>query len=251
MIVKSLISERVSVSTMSDYNGYNDGYNYNGYDNGGYTYHTENAGLLDAKTYNMAITACLFWGFLVNFVICRYFTGFFYNMNPFIFLIGYFVCAFAGIHIVRKSDAALPAFLGYNLMALPIGGVLSVFLVGYSTTVVQYAFLATALVTLIMGIMSYVYPQAFLSMGRALGISLISVIVVELIMTLIFRTSITLIDYVVALIFALYIGYDLAKSQRKAFTYVNAIGCAAELYLDIINLFMRIVSIMGRNSRRS
>lgn len=235
------------MNTMSDFNSYD----YNGYDGGGYTYRAEDTGLLDAKTYNMAITACLFWGFLVNFIICRYFTDFFYNMNPFLFLIGYFVCAFAGIHIVKKSDTALPAFLGYNLMALPVGGVLSVFLVGYSTTIVQFAFLATALVTLIMGVMSYIYPQAFLSMGKALGISLISVIVVELLMTLIFRSYMGLIDYIVALIFALYIGYDLARSQRKAFTYVNAIGCAAELYLDIINLFMRIVSILGRNSRRN
>lgn len=236
---------------MSDYNSYNDGFNYNSYDRGGYTYDAGETGLLDAKTYNMAITACLFWGFLVNFIICRYFTEFFYTMNPFIFLIGYFVCAFAGIGIVKKAKTALPAFLGYNLLALPVGGVLSVFLVGYSTTVVQYAFLATALVTLIMGVMSFLYPQSFLSMGRTLCISLIAVIVVELIMTLIFRSSITIIDYIVALIFALFIGYDLAKSQRKAFTYVNAIGCAAELYLDIINLFMRIVSIMGRNSRRN
>lgn len=247
--MQSYISGRVSVNQMSDFDSSQNGYSYGEYNNGGYTYHAEDTGLLDARTYNLAMTACLFWGFLVNFVICRFFTDFFYNMNPFVFLIGYFVCAFAGIRIVKKADKALPAFLGYNLLALPIGGVLSVFLVGYSTTVVQYAFLATALVTLIMGVMSYIYPQAFLSMGKALGISLIAVIIVELIMTLIFRSSITVIDYVVALIFSLYIGYDLARSQRKAFTYVNAIDCAAELYLDIINLFMRIVSIMGRSSR--
>ena len=234
---------------MSDYNNYN-GYDYNGYE-GGYTYQTEDTGRLDAKTYNLAITGCLFWGFLINFLICRYLTPFFYNMNYLLFIVGYFVCAFAGIHVIRKSTTALPAFLGYNLLVLPVGGVLSVFLVGYSTTIVQYAFLATALVTLIMGVMSYIYPQSFLSMGRALGISLIAVIVVELIMTLIFRSSITVIDYIVAVIFSLFIGYGMAKSQRMEHTYVSAIGCAAELYLDIINVFMRVVSIMGRGSRNN
>lgn len=238
---------------MSDYNNYNEynQYDYNNYENGGYTYQTEDTGLLDAKTFNLVITGCLFWGFLVNFIICRYFTEYFYNMNYLVFLIGYFVCAFAGIHVIRKSTTAVPAFLGYNLLVLPIGGVLSVFLVGYSTTVVQYAFLATALVTLIMGVLSFIYPQSFLSMGRALCISLIAVIVVELIMTFIFSSTITVIDYIVAVIFSLFIGYDLAKSQRVSRTYVAAIGCAAELYLDLINLFMRIVSIMGRGNRKN
>lgn len=235
---------------MSRFNEHSDSYNYGSYNSGGYTYETGSDSALDAKTYNLTITGTLFWGFFVNFLICRYLTGFFLNMNVFLFLIGYFVCAFVGINIVRKAKSVASAFLGYNLITLPVGAVLSVFLISYSTTVIQYAFLATALVTAIMGVMSIIYPQTFLSMGRTLCMSLIAVIVVELIMTLIFASTITLLDYVVALIFALFIGYDIAKSQQKSFTYVNAIGSAAELYLDIINLFIRIVSIMGRNNRR-
>lgn len=235
---------------MSDFNGYNNNYEYGG----GYTYYADENEGMDARRYNLTISACLFWGFFFNYLICRFCTPFFYRFaanSYLIFILAYFVCAFAGIAVLKRAKSAVPAFIGYNLMALPVGGVLSVILVGYSTTIIQYAFLATTLIALMMGVMSYFYPQAFLSMGKMLGISLISVIVVELILTLIFRTSITAIDYVVAIIFALYIGYDLAKAQRKQYTTVNAIASAADLYLDLINLFIRILSIIGRNSRRN
>ena len=54
------------------------------------------------------------------------------------------------------------------------------------------------------------------------------------------------IDYAVVALFSLYIGYDWYCSQRYAATPYNAISCATDLYLDIINIFVRLLAILGK-----
>ena len=57
------------------------------------------------------------------------------------------------------------------------------------------------------------------------------------------------INVVVALIFCLYIGFDWARAQRRPCTADNAIDSACALYLDIINLALRILA--SRSRRRN
>ena len=49
-----------------------------------------------------------------------------------------------------------------------------------------------------------------------------------------------------AAIFSLYIGYDMYRAQRYPKTADNAVDCAVDIYLDIINLFLRLLRILGR-----
>lgn len=51
-------------------------------------------------------------------------------------------------------------------------------------------------------------------------------------------------SWVGAIIFSLYIGYDCWKSQKYVKTVDNAIDSAIDVYLDIINLFLEILTIM-------
>ncbi len=43
-----------------------------------------------------------------------------------------------------------------------------------------------------------------------------------------------------------YIGYDWGRANQIPKTMDNAVDSAAALYMDIINLFLRILRIMGR-----
>ena len=47
-------------------------------------------------------------------------------------------------------------------------------------------------------------------------------------------------------IFSGYIGYDWARANMIPKTLDNAIDSAASLYIDIINLFIRILQILSR-----
>lgn len=101
-------------------------------------------------------------------------------------------------------------------MVVPIGMVIAVSVTLYSAIgynmIVATAFGITAAVTLVMMIISSIYPNFFLSMGRTLGITLLITVVVEAIM-LIAGASLGIIDYVVVAIFCLYVGYDWTKAN--------------------------------------
>ena len=64
---------------------------------------------------------------------------------------------------------------------------------------------------------------------------------------LIFRRGFLIYDFLVAALFSLYIGYDWARANQCQKTLDNAVDLATSLYLDIINLFVRILSILSRN----
>ena len=78
----------------------------------------------------------------------------------------------------------------------------------------------------------------------ALG-TLIGLVVCELLL-LVFRVNQSVTDWIAAGLFSLYIGYDLHRSQQFAKTLDNAVDCALDIYLDIANLFLRLLRLLSR-----
>ena len=72
---------------------------------------------------------------------------------------------------------------------------------------------------------------------------------VGLIAAFVFHTYLGVLSWVGVVIFSLYIGYDWARANTCAPTLDNAVDLAANLYLDIINLFLRILSLLGKRRR--
>lgn len=205
---------------------------------------------ISERSFNLIIGGVLLWGFVLNFLMVTFFgaqiTRMVANSNPFIFLIAYIAMVIIGSVLLGKDSPAL-SFLGYNLIALPIGVVVCACVTGVPVSVVQSAVLVTAIVTLTFMILATLVPGFFLSMGRALGAGLLVAIVAELVATLIFRSASNVFEWIFVAIFSLYIGYDWAGANTCARTVDNAIDLAANLYLDIINLFLRILELMSKN----
>lgn len=233
-----------------DNNGYNN-YNYNNNYNNQTTYYQQNVlrDEISPQAYNMIIGATLLYGFLINCFMVAFCYDAAASMNPIVFTIAYFVMAIVGGLMVHKSDNPVISFIGYNLIVIPMGLCLSIIIntylsYGYQNTIIA-AFLITAVVTIVMMVLSSMFPSFFLSLGKTLFISLLITIVVELILFFI-GIQLGVIDYVVVLIFCGYIGYDWAKANEHVKTVDNAIDSASELYVDIINLFVRILRILAR-----
>ena len=53
-------------------------------------------------------------------------------------------------------------------------------------------------------------------------------------------------DWIAAGIFSLYISYDIHRSQQFAKAVDNAVDSALDIYLDLANLFIRLLSILAR-----
>ena len=92
-------------------------------------------------------------------------------------------------------------------------------------------------------------PGLFKGINATLGLSLLAVIIAEMILIFVFGQQIGLIDWIVALIFCGYIGYDWGRALEIPRTVDNAIDSAAAIYMDIVNLFLRVLRILGSRKR--
>ncbi len=238
----------------NNYNDYNNGYNngYNNYNNQA-AYYQQNTYIqrdeISPQTYNMIIGGVLLYGFIVNMIMVSCLGDFAASMNPIAFTIAYFVMALTGGFMVHKSDNPVISFIGYNLIVIPMGLCLTIIInaylsAGYESTIIT-AFLITAVVTLVMMGLGAMFPTFFLSIGRTLFVSLLITVIAEIILYFV-GIQLGIIDYVVVLIFCGYVGYDWAKANVQTKTVDNAIDSASELYVDIVNLFVRILRILAR-----
>jgi len=168
-----------------------------------------------------------------------YLTGFSF------FLVGLGI-PFLGIMIGIKSDNPLISFIGYNLVVIPFGIVLGPVLSVYSPNVINKALLGTFSATAFMSILAFVHPGIFKNLGRALFFSLMGLVVVRFLQIFIPALRLGIIDWLAAGIFTLYIGYDLYRAQRVSRNLDNAVDFALQIYLDIINLFLTLLRIFGR-----
>ena len=201
------------------------------------------------RAYNMTIGLTLLWGILINVVMAVFFTYQILSLNYILVLVVYFVGTIGCSILVHKSSSLAVSFAGFTGMAICMGLLLTFYVTAFSGHSVAYAFIATGLVTVIMVILSMLYPAFFEGLGRTLIISLLACIILQVVGSLLFGLPMTILDYAVALIFCGYIGLDWCRAQRYPKTLDNAIDSAADIYLDVVNLFIRVLSITGKRSK--
>ena len=206
--------------------------------------------IVSTRTYNLVMGGVVLYGLIANAILCNFGDDIVaMGLNPIVILIGYIVLSIAGIAISRKSNNAFVSFLGYNLVCLPLGLVISICVEAYggiSSRPVQMAFIYTVAITLIMTLAAIAFPKFFEKIGKVLFISLIAVAIVGIVS--IFVTGLGYIySLLVAVLFSFYIGYDFYRSQQFAKSIDNAVDCALDIYLDIANLFLALLRIFGRD----
>lgn len=194
------------------------------------------------RTFFNLIGGFLCYGFIINMIMVATLGDFARNLNMVVFLIGYFISCIIGAILINKTDNVVVSFIGYNLLVLPIGLLLASALPDYNIKDISFAFLTTGLVTLGMIIISNIKPKVFRKMGMGLFISLLLLILVECVF-LLFGVHQGFTNYIACAIFSLYIGYDWVKANDSYKSIGNSILMAANLYLDIVNLFLRILNI--------
>jgi FtsH-binding integral membrane protein len=198
--------------------------------------------------YNLVIGLTLSWGFLINYLIVKTVSyKALAGINPFVFFLAYFASCFFGVYLYSKSSNPAVSFIGYNFVVVPFGLIVNLIVHQYDPTLVLAAVRVTGLVTICMMFLGTLFPVFFQRIAGALTIALIVVIIVEIVEIFIFRIHHGILDWIIVIIFCGYIGYDWGRANRVPKTLDNAVDCAAALYIDIINLFIRILRIMGRN----
>ena len=214
----------------------------------------DDVAIMSDRAYNFAIGLVVLYGIVVNILIVAFGSDYVLRLvgsiNPIILLIAYLALVFGGSFISMKSHNPLISFLGYNMIVLPLGIILCIAVTGYGgigSEVVIDAFMYTLGITLVIIGMSCLLPKLFLRMGGFLFAGLLGMIVVEIVAYLFFGST-NWTSYIIAALFSLYIGYDVQKAQLYPRTLDNAIDSSIDIYLDITNLFIRILSIIGNRN---
>lgn len=213
-----------------------------------YAYANVGTSTISDRVFNLILGAVLLYGFAVNWYLVATIPVESIKALPvWGLLIGYFVSCLIGVFIYKSSDNAVISFIGYNFVVVPVGIVLNLIVSQYDQNLVVSAMQVTTMVTFGMIVMGSVFPTFFKGLGPILFWSLLMAIVAELLMLFVFKVQLSIMDWIVAIIFCGYIGFDWANAQSGEKTLNSAVDGAADLYLSIINLFVRILSIMGNS----
>ncbi len=210
---------------------------------------------LSARGFNLAVSGLLFAGFCLM-GLGTYFTGtmgfaqmMYSGSGALTLVFGTLAVTVVGIVMMSAAAARESAGLslvGYVVFAAAFGLMSSTALVAYDLPTINTAFAATAAITLVFGTLGVVFPKAFSRAAGVLSGMLLALIVVELVLAFL-GISQTVTDYLVVIVFAGFIGYDTYRATQVEPTLPNAVLAASNLFMDIVNVFIRILDIVGRD----
>ncbi len=168
-----------------------------------------------------------------------------------VFLIGVLVVGIIGVIIALASNNPLISLLGYMMVAVPFGMMLGPVVAMYTVASVVRVFFVTTGIVVVLGIVGAIIPDSLEGWGSwllgALTMLLIGYFIVPIagMFGLPIDRALTWMDWIGVVVFSGYVIYDWNRAMRVPFTMDNAIDCALAVYLDFINLFIRLLSLTG------
>lgn len=143
-----------------------------------------------------------------------------------------------------KSSTAKALYLGYSALT---GLTLSSIFIVYEITSIIWIFLASALIFTIFSFLGKSEKFDLSHYGVYLFIALLGAIILEIINIFIMSNTLDIILCVFVLgIFVAYVAYDIQKIIRYYdFNDNMAVMGAFDLYLDFINIFLRLLRLFG------
>jgi FtsH-binding integral membrane protein len=169
-------------------------------------------------------------------------------------LVGLFI-PIIGIIIATTSDDWRISALGYYFVVVGFGLLLGPTIGYFETTVVVNALIATFGITILMSFLGVVIKKDLSHWGYYLFIALCTLLLVRIVQLFIPVTYPNegwwwrFVDYAAAVLFSLYILYDWNRAMSVSKTRDNAVDCALAIYLDIVNLFISLLRILGNGTK--
>ena len=206
---------------------------------------------------NKTIASSLLWmffGLLSTGIIAAvtYYTGAFVEVATTawpMLLITEVVVAIVFWLFFNKLSAGVATFL-FFLYSMITGATFSIIFVAYDLTTIGYALFATAGFFGILAYMGYKTERDLSKFGNVLMAALIMALIVTVINIFLGSSTLDIVlDWVILGVFAGLTIYDMNKikvlSEIGYDTEKTAIYGAMQLYLDFINIFLRILQLFG------
>ena len=147
-----------------------------------------------------------------------------------------------------SKNGAIFGFLLYSFLS---GLTFSSIFITFKMSSIIFIFLITALVFLIFALIGYFTKINLTKLGTILFMGLIGILIASIINIFVQSQTFDLILVIIGIIvFIGYIAYDINKVKRlegQIDEYKLSIIGALELYLDFINLFIRLLQLFGKS----
>lgn len=198
----------------------------------------------------------MFIGLLVSFV-----TGYYISTNGnllysifstnmywilFVIEIGVVIWLSAGIRKMSATTAKI-LFIIYSILT---GLTLSILFIAFRLDSIIFVLGITSIMFAVMAIIGRFTKIDLTKLGSILFIGLIGIVIASIINIFILSQALDLTVTIAGIvIFTLYIAYDIQSIKRVAAQLEEdkaVIICAFELYLDFINLFIKLLRLLGK-----
>lgn len=244
---------------MSNNNPY-ENQNYNNYNDYDEPYMESGANLLDLNSILVKSFIFMFIALVVTGAVAMYIgsdinlvVGFIGGPQIFVVIVLEMVAVFVTNYAVRNEvlPLALIGFFGYSVFT---GITFSVLFVAYDLGSIANAFIVTAVVFMLMAVYGLITKRDMDSMSDYAFMALLGIIVTSVLNILVFRSSSLdwLISAIGVVLFTILTALDVQKIKNMYTTdngksnLVIAIYGAMQLYLDFINLFLKLLRLMGK-----
>jgi FtsH-binding integral membrane protein len=171
--------------------------------------------------------------------------------SPWLFIVVLLI-PFAGVFITLRSENPVISLLGFALITIPMGAVLGPVLVMYTTASIIKVVAVTMSMAMVLGLIGAMIPNSLESWGSWLIGGLWVLIIcsffepIARMLSLPVEGALTWIDWAAVVLFSGLLIFDFNRAMRVERTFGNSVDCAVGVYLDIMNLFLHLLRLMGR-----
>jgi len=165
--------------------------------------------------------------------------------------IGSLIFAIIGTIMAVRSQNPVISFVGYMLVAVPLGLILGPVVALYTEASVARIFVLTTSVVVVLGVIGATIPRSLESWGAWLTGGLLILLGGLVLMPLLglmgvpVGGALTALDWFGVILFGGYVIFDLNRAMRIPYTLDNSIDAAVAIYLDVVNIFIRLLALLG------
>ncbi len=156
--------------------------------------------------------------------------------------------------VASTSRAPARAVVGLALNASSLGALFGPVANYYQRGSIIDIALGTALLTIVLGAAGALYPRSLEKWGGILCLAVSGLFLVQLSEVMrhpsdpAFRSP---TSWIGVIIFSASIVYDFNRAQLVARTIPNAIQCGIAIFVDVVNIFLRLLRVLGRREQET
>lgn len=167
-----------------------------------------------------------------------------------------FLGMLGGVLFFTLVNNPLASGFGVALMSICAGLMIGPVIATYNVAVVLQAIMITGGIVVTMSVVGIMFPNVFIGMGPYLLAGLTLLIFASfaqiIFIALGFEAAVNMpiLAWIGIGIFTLYVGFDWSRSLSLPLTVDNAIDAAGAITLDAVNIFLRVLQLLGGKSSK-